>query len=143
MREIEFRGKNIETGEWRYGSLIQCCSGKTYIFESGDSANESEKVGMEGCLAIFTFEVIPETVGQFIGLKYATMIFEGDIVRFWNTEGQEYIKVILWDDKYLCYNIGNMSYQTIFDSPFFQPSEVRLEVIGNIHDNPELLKERL
>lgn len=75
MREITFRGKSVSTGEWVYGYLIgraddsgRPCQGK-YFIDNGEPFNKA-------------VEVIPETVGQYIGLVDGNgeMIFEGDIL---------------------------------------------------------------
>jgi len=65
--------------------------------------------------------------------------YEDDVIEFQSTEGQLYRKRIKWDDKLLCYLIGNMPYQKIFESAYFHIHQNFL-ILGNIYENPELLE---
>ena len=125
MREILFRGKTVCDGDWVYGGITWNPS-KTEAFIHSDWD--------EG-------KVIPETVGQFTGLtdKNGTKIFEGDILKtkygrlcqviwFSSPRGQRW-NLIPLEDKHKCPD----------DYDLWTPKN--LEVIGNIHDNPELLTE--
>lgn len=164
MREIIFRGKQKNSGEWVYGSLIHCdlTDGRSYtcILES-DEANVHPMdfpylCCESGCIDGFANPVNPETVGQFTGLtdKNGNKIFEGDIIRtsngrqsavsavkhgnfrpkmiyhmFWNYIGHE-----PKPDLHGVFCESTKEQMMLFDSP------TCIEVIGNIHDNPELLE---
>lgn len=119
MREIKFRGKRLDNGEWLYGSLV-ILNGRYFIF---DDANRHE--------------VDPTTVGEFTGLKdkNGKEIYEGDIIggsngsingRYWPFQ-----IIIEWDEAACGFNTPNWGYM---DSTHF------FEIKGNIHDNPEFLK---
>ncbi len=71
MREIEFRGKRTDTGEWVYGDLVHDIPGNPMIFVT-QGIYEGDDV-----------LILPETVGPYTGLKdkNCAMIFEIDIVR--------------------------------------------------------------
>ena len=117
MRAIKFRGKNLK-GQWHYGLL---CHDKTK-----DSDYEwfiSNSVGKP-----YAFGVIRETIGQFTGLhdKNGKEIYEGDIV----TDGVGKYKII-YDLKLA----GYQPYCIFRDEP-----ENYCEVIGNIYENPDLVK---
>jgi hypothetical protein len=151
MREILFRGKCINTGNWINGCLVNNMF--TYSehseFKKGEkvceiitgdyeSDNWEEAIQEENNLV----RVIPESVGQFTGLtdKNGTKVFENDIIEFQNTEGEGLIKKVWYCDKMHSVMIGNLIYSTITESGFFKPSQLIFEVIGNFNDNPELLK---
>ena len=127
MREILFRAKRKDNGDWVFGDLIHnidCVKAR----ERETDINRIAK----------SYEVIPETVGQFTGLKdiNGKKIFEGDIV----TGLFNYTDII-----------GHIVYGS--DATFFierkglygiglNNAEDWLEVVGNIHDNKELLREQ-
>ena len=123
MREILFRGKRDK----RFGAELWVY-GVPFIDTNDDCImknNVSERV------------VVPETVGQFTGLtdKNDNKIFEGDIVRCKNYHGTVegyigYSKSAVW----FLYCISGYSDEYLFNC-------ADIEVIGNIHDNPEMLEE--
>lgn len=136
MREILFRGKRIDNGEWVEGSLI---TGVFYYIGEGnlipipyilsisdiyfDSWKDiDEDYGL--------YEVDRSTVGQYTGLtdKKGKKIFEGDILE-WDIKewGKRYREVVTWNFQKLAYR----EYEW----------HEWCTVIGNIHDNPELLEE--
>lgn len=116
-REIKFRGKRLDNGEWVYGHYTEGSPNYHYI------TNPSGAV----------WQVDPETVGEFTGLhdKKRTKefpdgqpIWEGDILEF---GGLGYVK---YDEDRFLVDCGIL----------FTRISTQHEVIGNIHDNPELLK---
>ena len=121
MREILFRGKSKTTGEWFYGNLfVEDAKGRTHV----------------GITTRACFNIVPETVGQYTGMadKNGTNIFEGDIVRE-SFKGHGRIYHVFWDDDYFAFRAKgeDITYQLDEISPS------HCEVIGNIHDNKELL----
>ena len=125
MREVLFRGKRTDNGEWITDS-------ETYI-RDGDGIWLSDEN-----LNVVT--VIPETVGQFTGLtdKNGVRIFEGDIVRY---DVNYHDMVISYDVE----NWGGWLYEDMDDNmqaySIYEFCLKDIAVVGNIHDNPELLRE--
>lgn len=125
MREILFRGKRVDNGELVVGNSVLFFKDTTKIY--GELTYWSE------------IEVIPETVGQYTGLtdKNGKKIFEGDIVKA--TTGIEGYKSTYHSTiQEVKYN-AEMCGIAVF-LPFDNSDMVEVEVIGNIYDNPELLR---
>ena len=124
MREILFRGKRVDNGEWVEGYYYLHQDGISYIIihSTGYPSNRY-------------FEVLSETVGQYTGLcdKNGTRIFEGDIIR--DEDGD--IMVVKWLTESAAFVLEPKPYASIY---FYGTLSSRIEVIGNIHDNPELLE---
>jgi len=122
-REILFRGKQINTGEWFFGNLFNKDNiGRTHITTTN-----------RGCL-----NIDPETVGQFTGRydKNDKEIFERDIVVNKNIHGKKWIVEYRTDSEYVGFVLKEIGTNGI--SLFTSWSDI--EVIGNIYDNKELLK---
>jgi uncharacterized phage protein (TIGR01671 family) len=129
MREILFRGKArhhnnavsnrmVNAGEWLYGDL---------------ATHE------EGLIWVNSWPVIPETVGQFTGLrdKNGTRIFEGDILEL---EIGEYDKIrgsIKWDQRTCIFILDSMKNGLFYSLPRLADCPDKGEVVGNIHDKEE------
>lgn len=141
-----FRGKRIDNGEWVIGNCIDDgVTGQVFIHTVGNSVNESDKVGEEGCLQFVAFEVAPTTICQCTGLKdkNGNLIWENDIVAYWDSYSTESglaeadcIGKVVWDDETISFQVTNRlsaeSYEVLGDE---------CSVIGNVFDNPELLEE--
>jgi uncharacterized phage protein (TIGR01671 family) len=92
-------------------------------------------------------DVLPETVGKYTGLtdKNGKKIFEGDIVKYKNTDGIKFNGVALTVIGKVVYNEKNASFaisgKDEMGAKHYDYFPIKnIEVIGNIHDNPELLK---
>lgn len=126
-RVILFRGKDAIYRKWIYGDLLTCAS-CTQIWQNSDFGK-------------FPASVIPETIGQFTGLgdKNGTMVFEGDIIEAHLDElfpDFATTLVVVWSDygwfgRDMEGNVDSLERKWVSD--FF-------EIIGNIHDNADLLK---
>ncbi len=130
MREILFRGKARSAfgDRWIYGDYVYYAGGhQIWAQEENDRGN---------------YLVDPSTLGQFTGLidKHGVKIFEGDILKGLRYhdfgQGGEYVPcqyVVTWDAKWVRFSPLHLFSGYVYDLKNF-------EVIGNIHDNPELLE---
>lgn len=138
MREIKFRGLRTDGKGWAYGNLINWHPTlKPRIVWFEQQGETSEELDFEET----NYEVIPESVGQFVGLISVDKVdaYCGDIVEYQNTEG-EVRKAKLWyDETENCLMVGKISYHKLYNSGFIQPSKLEFVIIGNIHESPELL----
>ena len=147
MREILFRGKRKDNGEWVQGFYAiqsnHACfqSGLKYV--SFILKDEFMDWGLGG---IAEYEVIPETVGQYTGLhdKNGNKIFEGDIVKEWSSHWKTPLKTEINIYEVVCEYLGSL--QLIRKTEYGENSTALyrrsvVEVIGNIYDSPELLDE--
>lgn len=122
MREIKFRGKCLDNGEWIYGSLIFIDGRKPHIFSNHGAV-----------------EVNPATVGQYTGLKDKSgkEIWEGDVVNVFFGSDPVPMQVLFelggWkvEDQY-----GDEAH----DLDYYAGCD-EVEILGNMHDNPELLTQ--
>ena len=121
MSEILFRGKRVDNGEWVYGLLWRV--GDTYA----NIVDKDTEV---------IYSVLTKTIGQSTGMtdKNGNEIFEGDIVKT-SHGGSTYYAKIEWDDG--SFWVTNHDIQ--MPSYISEVSKTYLEIIGNIHDNPDLL----
>lgn len=150
MREILFKGKRLNNGEWVEGFLFDDGLVDSKRWFIGSIEVIDAKYDVDNCLDIYghcIYEVDPETVCQYTGLKdmNGKKIFEGDILK------HESIFAFLSERKATCYKVifknGAFQYAGItqdysfaFDDSEFYLDLTECEIIGNVFDNPELLK---
>lgn len=148
MREILFRGKRIDSGEWEYGGCVFTENKVCLIY------NQTHSIDLQGCT------VEENSVGQYTGWtdKNGTKVFEGDIVAIPpNMSRKSTIGVVKFGDYktppygvdktnrgfYICWYYENEAIEEMLrrDIVFwFNYSHVEISIIGNIYDNPELLE---
>ena len=124
MREILFRGKRRDNGNWIIGSFHSRC-GECFIIPLPIVTSQSK--------------VIPETVGQFTGLtdKNGKKIFEGDICRVSRPCVITYGHIEFKNGCFWFADYGPGGLLRLCD---VRMNGFTIEIIGNIHDNPELLE---
>lgn len=134
MREILFRGKRVDNGEWIYGDLVHWWG------------KHNTKPDIQIYNNVQRFNVIPETVGQYTGLRdckrteeypEGQKIFEGDILEFFDR-----LVVVFWHTHLGCWDSNFLKFTNKGNgrddmSPLNWDNKSK--VIGNIHDNPELI----
>lgn len=120
MRNIIFRGKRLDNGEWMYGDL-----------QIGDD----DHIPMIGTVGpgrwVEYIQVAENTIGQYTGLKdrYGDRIWEGDLVE----HGDE-VSEVFFDTENSCFDFKSSN------DPFAAQFSCDYEILGNIHDNPEFLE---
>ena len=145
MRQIKFRGKLINSDEWLYGGYYQASTGENRIITVDETTG-----------TITDWNVQPDTVGQFTGLldKNGKEIYEGDIITadcypFFSDGKPNYVAVVEWND---CGFAAFFELHKDSDARgisvgcpvmcFDSDTADKFEIIGNIHDDLELLKEK-
>ena len=125
--EILFRGKRTENGEWIYG------------LPHYNLDDKIEFIIVPGKIYPNCFKVEVETIGQFIGVldKNKRQIFDGDIVR---TKYGRICKVV-WFASQLCWDLYPLESKSKAPDTYDLFRSENLEVIGNVYDNPEIIKE--
>lgn len=138
MREILFRGKDrtgILNHSWLVGALDN-------INEESPKIIRPDRYGNS-----MFIDVAPETVGQYTGLtdKNGTEIFEGDILKDVSDVGDERLYEVFYNKELCAFMLDDQYWITPtrdwLSNDDKNPTTMMLEIIGNIHDNPELLKD--
>lgn len=120
-RKIKFRGKRIDNGQWVYGDYY-----KTPLTHGIISNNT---------VTYFAYVVYEKTIGQFTGLKdkNGNEIYEGDFINIFDNNGHRYG----WG--FISFKNGSFFIGDMFLSDIHH-EDLYCDIIGNIHENPELLK---
>mgnify|MGYP004485799989 CR=1 FL=1 len=137
------KGKRKDNGEWVEGNLINCAffnDDGFPIFYILDTDNIEYDCWEDIAEEINYLEVIPKTVGQCSGVpdKNGTLMYEGDIVKGLFDFGLEIMSVCTFKDG--AFGLTAKQCGAYHFSAFTSICNVKYEVIGNIHDNPNLLK---
>lgn len=140
MREILFRGKQKGKQNWLFGSLIKSAEGKWFIVSYKKTIH---LIGMDLANGDVYFEVDPSTIGQFIGLD---KVWQHDLVG--HTTDKNPVGFIDWSDAFNGWAMFTLKGNYVRPIPerkyWGETSPHSSEgwiIVGNIHDNPELLKE--
>ena len=130
MRIIKFRGMSIG-GFWSYGLPCIITKGRdigSYISNS--------------CGVPMAFNIRPETLTQFTGLydKNGKEVFEGDIVKYYQPYGKTWhCHIVKWDKEWASFGLFELNNDWCKESDWVKIQDI--EIIGNIYQNPELLKD--
>lgn len=132
-REILFRGKQVDNGEWVYGYYVL----NAYLLGTiEEEIYPTIHPTIDEYKALIS-PVDPLTVGQYTGLtdRNGKRIFEGDIVTL---DGEDGYFLLKWDEYGARFEMSGDGLAVDFDN--FYPHEV--EIVGNVHDNLDLLEGR-
>lgn len=141
LREIKFRGKRVDSGEWVEGFYVNY----------GFTGEQKPHIIPTYASALYAFEVIPETVGEFTGIRDSKRteeypegqdIYEGDNVTYPDANLLHHdtftgVGTVEYDEESMCFYFTDRETVKMDEICI----NIEVEVIGNIHDNPELMKE--
>jgi hypothetical protein len=131
MRELVFRGKKKANGEWMFGGVQRC---------GGDPGEKLFLVPYNFIPPITFVEIYPETFGEYTQLKdiNSKRIFEGDVVRFYYDFPNVQVDWVEWKEGcYPAFDLGNSWFNCTNNLvKLLNDDTAKLEIIGNIHDQP-------
>lgn len=134
-REINFRGKRVDNGEWVYGNLITSSNGYHFIDTNNELYEDETYMFRDNTdmIRVAVSKVIPETVGQYTGLKdydQTNKIWEHDIV----SNGIRNYVVKFLNGCFWMVNGNGLAVNRLIE----RVDEIK--VLGNVHDNLGLIK---
>jgi uncharacterized phage protein (TIGR01671 family) len=157
MREIKFRGKSLKNGEWVYGYYLSFYYDNTI----GDKFNRIDSPGgfnhrghfilpLDSDCETDFIEVDPETIGQSTGIpdENGKEVYDGDILGEWVDTDEGLVRgkrQVFWQNESGCWMLDSSFGQdkTSGDNLTKELNLYIFEIIGNIHENPELLKSEV
>jgi uncharacterized phage protein (TIGR01671 family) len=145
VREIKFRGKRVDNGEWVYGAVLETSMSGVYIIGTKKRTRPS-RTGISIGDIVWQHEVMPETVGQFTGLhdKSGKEIYEGDIVTAswydYDEPNHDTTGEVIFAEGWMAYTIWDEENKIMSELNGQGCYKWDIEVIGNIHENPDLLE---
>lgn len=146
MREILFRGKRTDNGEWVYGYYVlkklpyfkdKGVNVEHLIYDNMEIEDNDYKQFVDTMQ--ISYVVYPKTISQYTGLtdKNGRKIFEGDIVIFDYIDYEDERGVVQWDSDIAKFIITFSTFTIDFDNVYGR----ELEVVGNVYDNPEMMEK--
>lgn len=142
-REILFRGKSIISNEWLYGNLITSGDNHFFIVPFDEIEEDGHHIRTKDNYYEGHYAVEPKSLGQYTGLKdkNGVRIFEGDIIQFTRQQGytstrKNSIRTVKFYTHAFC-GFGYSEHE-----PLTEKKAKECIVVGNIYDNPELLKTK-
>lgn len=148
-REILFRGKRVDNGEWAYGrGLLQCKDelGNETVAVFEDIVKSEKYIKKEGRYTLYYAPVKAETLGQYTGLKdkKGTKIFEGDILEYIgkrkDNKNKVYRRKVVFHEGMFALLSKELRAYSALNYHCMKDGRSAWRVIGNIHDNPELIE---
>ena len=148
-REILFRGKRVDNGEWAYGrGLLQCKDelGNEIVAIFTDIVKSEKYIKKEGRYTLYYEPVKAETLGQYTGLKdkNGKKIFEGDILEYIGKRKDNMNKVYrrkaVFHEGMFALLSKELQIYSALNYHCMEDGRSTWRVIGNIHDNPELIE---
>jgi len=144
MREILFRGKRTDNGEWVQG----------YICRYGWIGKEKDYIIPDYTSALYTAEIDPKTISQYTGLtdKYDKKIFEGDIINV-TPDTTNRLMEVRWNEETLSWELTDVGTPAFEINHIFNTidlAELEVEscygerisfIVGNVYDNPEMMEK--
>lgn len=148
-REILFRGKRVDNGEWVYGRGLQQCKdelGNEIVAIFKDVVKSEKYIKKEGRYTLYYAPVKAETLGQYTGLKDkdGREIYEGDILQYIGKRKDNMKKVyrrkVVFHEGMFALLSKELPAYSALNYHYMEDGRLVWSVIGNIHDNPELIK---
>lgn len=138
-RTIKFRAKRVDNNKWAYGGLIQ--ADDYCIIDQGNELYVERDYNFRGDTHFFQLSGVmcdEKTVGQFTGLldKNGNEIYEGDIIK-----GIDIIIEVWYSEDTACFMAEMKEPQNDMVDILGGYDTARMEIIGNIYDHPQLIKE--